>query len=178
MRARPLVAKRPGPRPPVNPRAARARLRRLTGLDRRSLPRQGLAKRSWLTMSEPLLSRPSNQHRCRQVFAAASALNGIERFRESASCRMLAACLILAAGRPDDPDPGFHPKASWTTLPRRPVAWADRQSTTCRTGRSRMIGPSTSPSRTPRWTCSRHGSAISSMNCSGRAGDLKREHPP
>src|SRR5438445_2720234 len=57
-RARPLGARRPGQRPPVNPRATRARLRRLAGLDRRSLPRQGLAKRSWLTMSESLLSRP------------------------------------------------------------------------------------------------------------------------
>src|SRR5271154_7128300 len=44
MRARPLVAKRPGPRPPINPRATRARLRRLAGLDRRSSARQGLAK--------------------------------------------------------------------------------------------------------------------------------------
>ena len=43
---------------------------------------------------------------------------------------MLAGCLILAAGRPDDPDPGFHPTTSWITLPRRPVALADRPSTT------------------------------------------------
>src|SRR5437868_7003480 len=60
-RARPLVAKTPDQQPPVNPRAARARLRRLAGLDRRSLPRQGLAKRSWLTMSEPLLTQRGNR---------------------------------------------------------------------------------------------------------------------
>jgi hypothetical protein len=148
------------------------------GLDRLPLPRQALAKRPWLTMSEPLLSRPGNQHRCRQVFAAAGAQRGIERFREQASCRMLAACLILAAGRPDDPDPGFHRTTSWITMPRRPAAWADRPSTTCQIGPSRMIGPNAFRSRTPRWTCSRHGSAICSMNCSGLAGDRKKEHPP
>ena len=177
-RARPPGAKRPDQRQSLKAVAETRHRFAACGLDRLPLPRQGLAKRSWLNVSEPLLSRPGNQHRCRQVFAAASAQRGIERFREPTSCRMLAGCLILAAGRADDPDSGFHPTTSWTTLPRRPVARADRQSTTCRTGRSRMIGPSASPSRTPRWTCSRRGSAISSMNCSGRAGDRKREHPP
>jgi hypothetical protein len=174
---RPLGAKRPDQRQSVKAVAGRDTASPACGLDRLPLPRQGLAKRSWLTMSETLLSRPGRR-RCRQVFAAASAQRGIEGFREQRGCRTLAGCLILAVGRPDDPDPGFHPTTSWITLPRRPVAWADRQSTTCRTGRSRMIGPSASPSRTPRWTCSRLGSAISSTNCSGRAGDRKREHPP
>ena len=63
-----------------------------------------------------------NRHHLPQVFAAASALHGIERFREPASCRMLEGCLILAAGRADDPDLGFHQMIFGITLPRRNVA--------------------------------------------------------
>ena len=61
----------------------------------------------------------------------------------------------------------LHPVAS----PGR--ASAGRRSTTFRRGPSPTIGPSACRSRTPRSTCSRHGSAISSMNCSGRADDLR-----
>ena len=54
---------------------------------------------------------------------------------------------------------------------------AGRPGTTCRTGSLSTIGPSAFRSRPPRWTCSKHGSAICSMNCSGLAGNSKREHP-
>jgi hypothetical protein len=52
-------------------------------------------------------------------------------------------------------------------------ASAGRRSTTCRPGLSRTIGPTLYRSPTPSSMCSRHGSAISSMNCSGRADDLR-----
>jgi hypothetical protein len=104
------------------------------GLDRLSLPRHGLAKRSWLTMSEPLLSRPGNRHRSLQVFAAGSAQGGINRFRKQPSCRMLAGCLILATGGPDASGSGFHPTTFGIALPRRNVVRAGRPGTTCRTG--------------------------------------------
>jgi hypothetical protein len=52
------------------------------GLDRLLLLRRGLAKRSWLKISETLLSRPSNQHRTGWVFSAGSAQRGINRFRK------------------------------------------------------------------------------------------------
>jgi hypothetical protein len=35
-----------------------------------------------------------------------------------------------------------------------------------------------SRSRKQRWTCSRRGSATSSMSCSGRADDLTGRHTP
>jgi hypothetical protein len=177
-RARPLGAKRPDQRQSLKAVAETRHRFAAGGLDRPALPRLGLAKRSWLKMSEPLLLDRSNRHHPRQVFAAGSAPRGINRFRKQPSCRMLTECLILAAGRPDASGSGFHPTTFWITLPHRHVVRAGRPSTICRTGRSRMIGPIAFRSRTPRWTCSRDGSAICSMNCSGRAGDSKREHPP
>jgi len=57
-------------------------------------------------------------------------------------------------------------------------ALAGLRSTTLRRGRSRMIGLSAYRSRTPRWTCSRPGSATSSTSCSGNADDQIRRHLP
>ena len=178
-RARPLAAKRAGPAPVRQGwRVPRPPLRGY-GLDRPSLPRQRLAKRSRLKMSEtaPSLDR-SKRNRARQVFTAGNAQRAINRFRKPASYRILAGCLTLATDGPDASGSGFHPTTFGITLTRRNVVRAGRPGTTCRTGRSRMIGPNAFRSRTPRWTCSRHGSATCSMNCSGRAGDRKREHPP
>ena len=55
---------------------------------------------------------------------------------------------------------------------------AGRQSMTSRPGSSPTTGPSMSRSRKPRWMCSRRGSAISSMSCSGRADDVTGRHTP
>jgi hypothetical protein len=54
------------------------------------------------------------------------------------------------------------------------LASVARRSTTRRRGRSRTIGRTQCRSPTPSSMCSRHGSAISSTNCSGRANDLRR----
>ncbi len=64
MRARPLAARRPDQRQSVKAVAETRHRFAACGLDRLPLPRQGLAKRSWLTMSEAFHSRPDNQHRC------------------------------------------------------------------------------------------------------------------
>ncbi len=55
---------------------------------------------------------------------------------------------------------------------------AGRRSMTSPPGSSQTIGPSISRSRKPRWMCSRRGSAISSMSCSGRADDVTGRHTP
>jgi hypothetical protein len=51
----------------------------------------------------------------------------------------------------------------------------DLSNATLRHGASWTIGPPACRSRTPSSTYSRHGSATSSMNCSGRADDLRRQ---
>jgi hypothetical protein len=52
-------------------------------------------------------------------------------------------------------------------------ASAGRRSMIFQPGPSRTIGPTLCRSPTPSSTCSRHGSAISSMSCSGLADDLR-----
>ncbi len=53
------------------------------------------------------------------------------------------------------------------------LALVDRRSATCRRGALRTIGQTPYRSATPSSACSMHGSAICSMNCSGRADDLR-----
>jgi hypothetical protein len=62
-RARPLGVKRPDQRQSLKAVAETRHRFAACGLDRLPLPRQALAERSRLTMSEPFLSRPGNQHR-------------------------------------------------------------------------------------------------------------------
>ena len=138
------------------------------GLDRLSLSRRGLARRSWLTMSgtAPLSTGATGIAPGRSLPPAARSVGSTDSSRGKA-----AGCLRG--------DVSFSPQAAATIQvrdsTRRPLglrypAGTSRGPAT----QARPVAlevtddwPSASPSRTPRWTCSRHGSAICSMNCSG-----------
>lgn len=53
------------------------------------------------------------------------------------------------------------------------LALGARPSTMSKRGLSQTIGPTLYRSQTPNSRCSRHGSAICSMSCSGRADELR-----
>lgn len=131
------------------------------GLDRGSPPGEGLAKRSRFEMSAsaPLIADLPEGTRAladrNRSFACERSSDAAGMPRPRAS---LAFCLtIFTASR----SPG--------------LASGARARTTFSRGSSRTIAPTLFRSPTPSSTCSRHGSAISSMNCSGRADDLRRQ---
>jgi hypothetical protein len=134
------------------------------GLDRLSPARRGLAKRSRFEMSASTPSITALPGR-RRVLWDKYRLFALKPYRA-----MLAGCPVRAPAWASCP----------TTFTSRrslgPVS-ADRRSMISRLGPSRTIGPSACLSRKPRWTYSRHGSAIFSTRCSRPADDLSGALP-
>ena len=129
------------------------------GLDRLSPARRGLAKRSRFEMSvtAPFLTVLPGGRR------ASPDRHGLF------ACKPPGAML---SGCPDDVSPSACCPTIYTFRSSHGLALAGRRSTISRPGRLRTIGPSAFRLRRPRWTCSRHGSATSSTNCSGPADNL------
>jgi hypothetical protein len=130
------------------------------GLDRLSPARRGLAKRSRFEMSAsaPIVADLPGR---RRVLA--------DRNR-SFACERSGAIL---QGCPDYAPAWAFCLTIFTSSPSLGLVSAGRRSTIPPLGPSRMIGPTLCRSPTPSSTCSRHGSAICSMKCSGRADDLR-----
>lgn len=130
------------------------------GLDRLSPARRRLAKRSRseVSASAPIVTDLPGRRRA------------LADRNRSFACEPSGAIL---RGCPDHaPAWAFCPMIF--TLSRNPGrASAGRPGTILIRGSSRTIGPTLCRSLTPSSTYSRHGSAISSMNCSGRADDLR-----
>ena len=136
------------------------------GLDRLSSARQGLSKRSWLKVSgvAPIakaspLSVPWRRNRS---------------FRLRAFRATLAQCHVLAHRAATAPNAVCCPTI-FTSSRAHGRALADRSNMMLRPGPSPTIGPSVCRLRTPNSTCSKRGSAICLMSCSGRANDLRRQ---
>ena len=134
------------------------------GLDRLSPARRGLAKRSRFEMSAsaPFITALPGRRRV---------LWDKDWSFARKPCRaMLTGCPIRASAWASCP-------TTFTSRRSLGPALAGRRSMMSRLGPSRTIGPSACRSRKPRWTCSRHGSATSSTNCSGPADDLSGALP-
>jgi hypothetical protein len=129
------------------------------GLDRLSPAWRGLAKRSRFEMSvtAPFLTVSPGGKR------ASPDRHGLFAWKSPGA--MLPRCL-------DHASPSASCLTTFTSRWCPGLALAGRRSTISRPGPSRTIGPSAFQLRRPRWTCSRHGSATSSMNCSGLADNL------
>ncbi len=130
------------------------------GLDRLSSARRRLAKRSRFEVSA---SAPI-------VIDLPGRRGALADRNRSFACGQSGAILR----RCPDHAPAWAFCLTIFTSSRRPGrASAARPSMMLRHGPSRTIGPTLCRSPTPSSTCSRHGSAISSMNCSGRADELR-----
>ena len=137
------------------------------GLDRLSPARQGLSKRSWLKMSGPAPLATSR---------SSSPLGPWRRnrpFRLHAFRATLAQCPVLAHCAAAAPNAVCSPTTSSSSLALGRAS-AARRNMIYRNGPSPTTGPSVYRSPRPRPTCSRHGSAIFSTNCSGHADDVRR----
>jgi hypothetical protein len=135
------------------------------GLDRLSPARRGLAKRLWLKVSAsaPFVTDLPGRKR-------------VLRDRDRPFARLPRDAML--SGCPDRaPAWALCPTIFTSDWSLGPTS-AGRPTTALRPGPSRTIGPSMCQSPTPNSTCSRHGSAISSMNCSGRADDLTGRYLP
>jgi hypothetical protein len=130
------------------------------GLDRLSPARRRLAKRSRFEVSA---SAPFTTN----LPEGTGALPDRNR---SFACEPIGAILWGCLDRA--PAWAFCPTI-FTSSRSRGRASAARPSTMLRRGRSRTIGPTLCRSPTPSSTCSRHASAICSMNYLGRADDLR-----
>jgi hypothetical protein len=130
------------------------------GLDRLSSARQRLAKRSRFEMSKTAPFTTDLPGRKRVL-----------RDRDRSFVRVRRDAML--SGCPDHAPAWAFCLTIFTSSRRPGLGSVGRRSTTCRRGPSRTIGPTLCRSPTPSSTCSRHGSAISSMNCSGRTDDLR-----
>ena len=130
------------------------------GLDRLSPARRGLAKRSRSEVS-------ASAHIVTDLPGRRRALADRNRsFACERSGAILRGCL--------DHAPAWTFCLSISTSSRSPGrASGARPSTMSRRGLSRTIGRTLCRPPTPSSTCSRHGSAICSMKCSGHADDLR-----
>ena len=132
------------------------------GLDRQSPARRGLAKRSRSEMRE---SAPL-------VIGWPGKRSALADRNRSFACGQSGAIL---RGCPDHAPAWAFCLTIFTSNRRSGRASVARPSMMLRHGPSRTIGPTLCRSPTPSSTCSRYGSAICSMNCSGRANDLRRQ---
>jgi hypothetical protein len=84
---------------------------------------------------------------------------------------------VMLAGCPDSASASALCPMIFTSFLARGRASDGPSSMMSRLGPSPTTGPTACRSPTPNSTCSRHDSAISSINCSGRADDLRRHLP-
>ncbi len=134
------------------------------GLDRLSPARRRLAKRSRFEMS---VSTPF----VTDLPGGKRALWDKDRSFARRPCRaMLAGCPVRVSASASCP-------TTFTSRRSLGPASVGRRSMISRPGPSRTIGPSTCRSHKPKWTYSRHGSAISSTRCPGPADDLSGALP-
>ena len=148
---------------PSRPQAAK-RWRDSVSLDCPSPARRGLSKRSRFEVSEvaPFITNLPGGRR---------ALPDRERpFVWEPSGAMLAGC-------PDSASASALCPMIFSLFPARGRGSGDRSSAMLIRGPSPMIGPTVYRSPMPNSTYSRGGSATYSMNCSGRADDLRRHLP-
>jgi hypothetical protein len=141
------------------------------GLDRLSPDRQAARKRSRFKVSGAApFATPEPKQSSRMLWRRQGS------FRQNRVGATLMACPTFAYRVVPEPKPAPCPTTS-TSFPVRGRASADRPNTMSRRGAWRTIGPRAYRSRTPRSTYSRRGSAIFSMNCSGRAFEVRRHLP-
>jgi hypothetical protein len=135
------------------------------GVDRLSPAQQGLAKRLWLKVSAsaPFVTDLPGRKR-------------VPRDRDRPFVRVPRDAML--SGCPDRaPAWALCPTIFTSDWSLGPTS-AGRPSMMLPRGPSPTIGPGASRSQRPKLTYSRHGSATSSMSCSGRADDLTRRLLP
>ncbi len=138
------------------------------GLDRLSVARQGLSKRSWLKVSGVAPIAKASPPSVQSVPWRRNRSFRLHAFRAT-----LAQCPAFVHRVATAPNPASC-QTIFTSRSNPGRASAVRRNTTLRRGALLTTGQRACRLRTPKWTYSRRGSAMCSTNYSGRADDVRR----